>query len=113
SLLAKQDFFSLSPAAFDALAIDWGWPKFRADQVRDWVYKKGVLDPNLMTNLAKRDREQLMNSLTFGTSEVVARQHSTDGTIKLLLRWLLSTSPGHSTAEAETVMIPDGQRYTA
>ena len=54
---AKQDFFSLSVQAFDTLAIDWGWPKFRANQVRDWVYKKGIFDPLLMTNLSKLDRE--------------------------------------------------------
>jgi len=111
---AKHDFFTLSPQAFDAIAIDWGWPKFRASQVRDWVYKKGIFDPLLMTNLSKLDREKLLQSLTFGDSEIAVQQHSEDGTIKLLLRWPRSTSSGQaSSASAETVMIPDGQRYTA
>ena len=105
-LPAKQDFFSLSPQAFDAIAIDFGWPKFRANQVRDWVYKKGIIDPNLMTNLSKLDRDKLANAISFGESDIAAQQHSEDGTIKLLLRW-------PSGASAETVMIPDGQRYTA
>jgi 23S rRNA (adenine2503-C2)-methyltransferase len=102
----KADFFSHLPQAFDATAIDWSWPKFRADQVRDWVYKKGILDPSLMSNLSKQDRERLASAISFGESEVVAHQCSTDGTIKLLLRW-------PSGASAETVMIPDGQRLTA
>src|SRR4051812_37944333 len=103
---AKQDFFSLSVQAFDTLAIDWGWPKYRANQVRDWVYKKDTLDPNLMTNLSKLDRERLSSTMSFGDSEIAVKQLSEDGTIKLLLRWVNGSS-------AETVMIPDGQRYTA
>ncbi|MBC8106040.1 MAG: 23S rRNA (adenine(2503)-C(2))-methyltransferase RlmN [Anaerolineae bacterium] len=106
ALPVKQDFFSLSPHAFDAIAIDWGWPKFRANQVRDWVYKKGIIDTKFMTNLSKLDREKLSSALSFGDSEIAAQQHSEDGTIKLLLRWPAGAS-------AETVMIPDGQRFTA
>ena len=36
------------PQAFDDLARSWGWPRFRADQVRDWVYRKLVTDPQAM-----------------------------------------------------------------
>ncbi|CAN5414801.1 23S rRNA (adenine(2503)-C(2))-methyltransferase RlmN [soil metagenome] len=106
ALPARPDFFSLSPQAFDALTVEWGWPKFRAAQVRDWVYKKGVVHPNRMSNLSFADRERLTQALTFGDSEISVHQRSEDGTIKLLLRWPDGSS-------AETVMIPDGKRFTA
>src|SRR5690349_8995655 len=102
----KSDFFSLAPAAFDAVVAQWGWPRFRADQVRDWVYRKLVLDHEKMSNLSKLDRARLGENVSFGTSQLLARQSSSDGTQKLLLGW-------GNTATAETVMIPDGPRRTA
>jgi hypothetical protein len=29
-------------AEFDAAVLRWGWPRFRAQQVRDWAYGKLV-----------------------------------------------------------------------
>ena len=100
------DFFGLTAPQFDALAASWGWPRFRAGQVRDWVYQKVVLDFGGMSNLSKRDREELPKRLSLLTSTIVSQQNSEDGTIKLLLTW-----PDGS--NAETVMIPDGPRRTA
>jgi 23S rRNA (adenine2503-C2)-methyltransferase len=102
----KINFFDLDAAEFDALVAQWGWPKFRADQVRDWVYTKLVIDPDRMTNLGKEHRATLSESLAFSTATIAREQRSSDGTIKLLLQW-------PSGAEAETVMIPDGPRRTA
>ena len=99
-------FFGLTAAELDHAVTGWGWPKFRAQQVRDWVYAKLVADPARMTNLAKRDQDVLRNNLTFATSSVTTHQASNDGTQKLLLTW-----PDGSVAEC--VMIPDGDRRTA
>src|SRR5690606_34312072 len=35
-------FFGLTAEEFDTLVQSWGWPRFRAQQVRDWVYTKNV-----------------------------------------------------------------------
>src|SRR3954468_11558014 len=102
----KVHFFGLDAAGFDELVVTWGWPRFRAQQVRDWVYGKLVADPLQMTNLSMRDRQTLGERLVFATAEVTARQQSSDGTQKLLLTW-----PGEG--NAETVMIPDADRRTA
>ena len=101
-------FFGLTAAAFDELVVGWGWPKFRAQQVRDWVYGKLVTDPARMTNLAPRDRETLAQRVAFTSAEVTRKQVSEDGTFKLLLTW-----PDAGGANAETVMIPDDDRRTA
>ncbi len=105
SHLPKAEFFGLLPDEFHALVARWGWPKFRAKQVRDWVYQKMVTDPRSMTNLSKHDREKLLDTVNFESAQIIRRQDSNDGTRKLLLAW--------GTANAETVMIPDADRRTA
>jgi 23S rRNA (adenine2503-C2)-methyltransferase len=103
---AKVPLFGLSPQVLVSQLTELGWPAFRAKQVLDWVYKKGVADPERMSNLSKADRQTLAERFTFATGEVTRRQDSTDGTRKLLLTW-------PNAAVAETVMIPDGERRTA
>jgi 23S rRNA (adenine2503-C2)-methyltransferase len=103
---APTAFFGLLPDQLDGMVAAWGWPAFRADQVRDWVYGKLVGEPDRMSNLSKADRQRLRESFTFAAASVAARQLSSDGTRKLLLSWPQG-------GEAETVMIPDAQRRTA
>jgi 23S rRNA (adenine2503-C2)-methyltransferase len=103
----KLDFFGLDAATFDAAVVEWGWPRFRAQQVRDWVYGKGIADPAQMTNLSRRDRDLLSERVRFACAGVTACQQSSDGTQKLLLTW------PDGAANAETVMIPDADRRTA
>ena len=91
---------------WDGLLADWGWPAYRASQIRDWVYNKLVADPELMSNLSKSDRQKLFQAVDFGSAVIEADQKSSDGTRKLLLRW----SDG---SNAESVMIPEGDRCTA
>jgi 23S rRNA (adenine2503-C2)-methyltransferase len=103
---SRLQFFALDASVFDAQVARWGWPKFRGDQVRQWVYAKQVTDPAQMTNLAIRERELLRERVAFCWADIVTQQVSSDGTQKLLLTW-----PGG--ASAETVMIPDADRRTA
>src|SRR4051794_864256 len=98
--------FGTEPVAFDAAAADWGWARFRAKQVRQWVFGRLVTNPADMSDLSNANRQLLRNRVEFATASVLRRQDSADGTKKLLLGW----SNG---ATAETVMIPDGDRRTA
>src|SRR3954470_9780389 len=98
----------LSPRELDDAVVGWGWPRFRAKQLRDWVYQKLVGDPLRMTNFARRDQEMVRERVTFPDSVISANQLSNDGTRKLLLTW-----PGGGGDVAECVMIPDGDRRTA
>ncbi len=102
----KVEFLGLQAHEFDAIVQGWGLPKFRAKQVREWVYEKHVVDVDRMSNLSKSDREKLRELVSFGNSSAVADLTSEDGTKKLLLQW-----PNGS--QAETVMIPDDDRRTA
>src|SRR3954447_26893560 len=104
----KLRFFGVTPEGFDRAVVEWGWPRFRGRQVRDWVYTKLVADPARMTNLSRADRELLAARVDFATSAITRRQDSADGTQKLLLTW-----GDDGRTSAETVMIPDGDRRTA
>jgi 23S rRNA (adenine2503-C2)-methyltransferase len=99
-------FFGEDSARFDARLAEWGWPAFRGQQVRDWVYQKLIAEAAKMLNLSRRDRETLAERVAFATFTVAGEQRSADGTLKLLLTWPQG-------ANAETVMIPDGDRRTA
>ncbi len=98
------------PHVFDITAADlraWcesaGMPGFRAAQIHQWVYEKGVADPGAMSNLSRRDRELLsdpLRGLRFLTGEVIARQSATDGTQKLLIQW--APDPSQADRAAKT-----------
>jgi 23S rRNA (adenine2503-C2)-methyltransferase len=100
------DFFGLTPDALAKAFAQRGWPRFRADQIFEWVYQKGVTDPKRMSNIAKADRSRIAAELAFASGSTAVHQISNDGTRKLLLTWA-------NGANAETVMIPDGDRRTA
>jgi 23S rRNA (adenine2503-C2)-methyltransferase len=102
----KINFFDLTERELDETVLSLGLPKFRAQQLRDWVYIKGVRDFEKMTNLSKTDRAFLSQHVSVCNSTIVQQQRSADGTIKLLLSW-------ENGASAEIVMIPDGDRCTA
>jgi 23S rRNA (adenine2503-C2)-methyltransferase len=110
-------------------------PKFRATQILEWVYQKGVADPSLMSNLSKRDRDLLAEKMVFVSGDIVRDQAATDGTRKLLVQWrdyvpgsttvvesptsvstslpVIGAPVGDPTRQTECVMIPTDDRKTA
>lgn len=59
-------------------------PKFRAKQLRDWLYKFGVPSFARMKNLPRPLRQTLASKATIGAEDwaVLAERQSTDGTLK-------------------------------
>lgn len=80
-------FFNMDPVALRERFVAWGMPAFRAEQVRQWVYERGIVEPQQMTNLSKADRQLLADRLMFLSGRVVRHQRATDGVQKLLLQW--------------------------
>ena len=83
----RHHIFEFTPAELADWCLERGLPKFRAGQVLEWVYLKGVGDPGLMSNLSKPDRALLAREMTFLSGPTVAHQSATDGTQKLLIEW--------------------------
>ncbi len=92
-------------AALVAAGIPDKQAKMRASQVWHWVYNRGVVDFDLMANIAKDTRAVLSEHFVVGRPEIAQAQVSTDGTRK----WLLRFDDGN---EAECVFIPDADRGT-
>jgi 23S rRNA (adenine2503-C2)-methyltransferase len=66
--------------------IDLGRPKFHARQIFQWIHKRGVTDVSAMSDLSRELRLQLAEHFTLTTPEIVRKEQSADGTVKLLLR---------------------------
>lgn len=104
------NFFSLTPDDVTATVSSVGLSKFRASQLLDWVYQKLEIDINRMSNISARDRETIGKLFDFSPGEIVTRQSSADGTVKVLVAWKRPDWNGQATTE--TVMIPNEQRRT-
>jgi 23S rRNA (adenine2503-C2)-methyltransferase len=79
--------FEQTPDSLTRWCVERGMPRFRAGQILEWVYDKGVADPAAMTNLSRADRDRLAREMTFLSGEVIRDQAATDGTRKLLIQW--------------------------
>ncbi len=79
--------FEFNPETLAAWCEQRGMPPFRAKQILEWVYEKGICDPEQMTSLSKRDREVLAAEMTFLSGDTLRHQLATDGTQKLLVQW--------------------------
>jgi len=95
----------LSQEEIASLLQSWGEPKFRAAQVWEWIWKKGVNSIDDMSNLSKALREKLTSEYTIPKVIVHHSQFSSDGTIKNRLQ----LHDGHF---VESVLIPTEKRIT-
>ena len=89
----QNHIFDHTPETLTAWCVANGTQKFRAKQILEWVYEKGVIDPEQMTNLSKRDRDLLTSEMTFLSGKTVAHKKASDGTQKLLIEWDDATEP--------------------
>lgn len=95
----------LERPALEAALADLGQPRFRARQIFQWIYRRGVTDLNAMTDLPQDLRAALAGELTLATPVLVMREKSSDGTEKFLLR----LADGR---QIESVFIPDTPAMT-
>lgn len=82
---------------------DLGFPKFRAQQIWQWVWQRMARSFDEMTNISKPVREELSKKAQIVWPEVDKIQTSSDSTTKFLLR----LGDGE---RVETVLIPSTSR---
>jgi 23S rRNA (adenine2503-C2)-methyltransferase len=102
---APANLFGLDRAALRARFAEMGEAPFRADQVMNWIYRRGVDDFADMSNLGKDLRARLAEHFVIQPPELVTEQTSADGTRK----WVLKAGEGQA---IETVFIPEDDRGT-
>lgn len=80
-----KSIFGYTLSELDKLVCSLGLKSFVAMQLCEWVYKKQVLDPELMTSLSKVNRVLLTKQLSFSLFSNVTSVPSSDGSaIKLI-----------------------------
>jgi 23S rRNA (adenine2503-C2)-methyltransferase len=100
------DLLGMLPEEIDDLFAERGLPPYRSKQILDWLYQKGAISFDTMTNLPKSLREGLAKDYRITDLKFLKTQHSRrDGTTK----FLLALEDG---ATIETVLMPEGERST-
>lgn len=106
-ITVKQDIRKLTKDQLTEILIGMGEKKFRAKQVYEWLWQKGVKSFEEMTNLSKSLREMLMENFEILPIVEDMSQRSMDGTIKTRFRLF----DGHL-IEAVLIPVPSDNRYT-
>jgi 23S rRNA (adenine2503-C2)-methyltransferase len=101
----KTNLLGLSREQLERFFADWGEKPFRARQMLQWIYQRGVVDFDAMTDLSRALRERLKAETEIRAPAVMSEHRSVDGTVK----WIMAL-PGGSAVE--TVYIPEPDRGT-
>ena len=80
-----MNIFGLTKEVLAGVLKEYEIPRFRADQIVQWMYQRGAASFDEMDNLSKALRAQLAEHFMIERPKVISRLHSADGaTIKLL-----------------------------
>jgi len=102
----KPNIKNLSISEISAFLEKQGEKSFRAKQIYEWLWKKGVTHFDQMNNLTKALREMLDLHFNLHTANITNQQESKDGTIKYAFTL-------HDNEMVEGVIIPAEDRSTA
>ena len=102
---SRPDLGSMDLAELEAALDARGHPRFHARQILSWIYARGVVDFEKMTDLSRSLRADLAEHFRVSTPAVLARERSADGTEK----FLLGLEDGR---RIESVFIPDTPSQT-
>lgn len=82
-----------------------GLPRYRAEQLLNWIYQRYATDIRQITEYSLELRNELESAAYIGSLDLVTRLVSSDGTEKFLFR----LEDGET---IESVLIPDAERLT-
>lgn len=82
-MTASIKTYSLSQ--LEAIMADYGFPRFRADQLHRWLHSHHAKSYDEMTNLPKNLREKLAHDHPLSTSKIIEKRISSDGTRKYVI----------------------------
>ncbi|MGI9248341.1 MAG: 23S rRNA (adenine(2503)-C(2))-methyltransferase RlmN [Woeseiaceae bacterium] len=102
---SRINLLGMSQSELERFFVSRGDKPFRARQLLQWIYQRGVTDFDDMTDLSKTSRERLKEEAEIAFLEMQTRHDSVDGTVK----WLFASGSGQA---VETVFIPEPGRGT-
>ncbi len=101
----KTNLLGLAQDELEQWFVALGEKPFRARQLMQWIYQRGVTEFAAMTDLSKALRAKLDEHASIDLPPVQSEHRSEDGTIK----WLFASGNGQS---VEAVFIPESTRGT-
>jgi len=102
----KKDIRNIDKQELIEFFISKKIPKFRANQVYEWLWKKRAISFDEMTSLSKELRELLKEYFVINAVKIHKAEKSSDGTAKYSLKL-------HDNNLVEGVLIPSKKRLTA
>ena len=102
----KKDIRNIDKQELIEFFISKRIPKFRANQVYEWLWKKRAISFDEMTSLSKELRELLKEYFVINAVKIHKAEKSIDGTAKYSLKL-------HDNNLVEGVLIPSKKRLTA
>lgn len=103
--MPPSNLYDLSLAELTSFVEALGEPRFRAKQIWQWLWQKGVPDFQAMTNISKSLRSRMQKTAQLQRPKVIKKETSQDQTRKLLLE----LTDGEL---IETVLIPEKDHFT-
>lgn len=82
----KRPLFLETRTSLEKTLLDWGYPKFRANQVNDWIFLKKATNLAELKNLPKDLLDKLGSHFSWELPKVISKLDSSDGSTKLLLK---------------------------
>jgi 23S rRNA (adenine2503-C2)-methyltransferase len=101
----KKNLTHLNKKDLEAAVVALGEKSFRAKQIWNWIFARGIKSFDEMTNISKEIRENLAQNFSLNRPEISKDILSSDGTRK----WLVKFS---DCKEVEVVYIPEETRGT-
>ena len=104
--MEKINITGMTLEEMESLLFSIGQPKYRAAQLFNWIYKKGIVSFHEMTNFSKSLRQQIDQIAEIGHITLETKITSTD---KQTSKFLFKLNDG---LHVESVYMVDGKRRT-
>ena len=103
--MSAPNLVGMLPSEMEDLAVELGASRYRGRQLATWLYRKGVVDLEAMSDLPKEFRSALADRVVTQLPEVERETLSQDGSRKLVFR----LADG---VRVSSVLMPDDGRVT-
>ena len=104
-LMLRSNLIGLQPSELEALAVSLGASRYRGRQLATWIYRKGIVDLESMTDLPRDVRARLAETHEVALPELERETPSQDGSRKLVFRLA-------DDRRVSAVLMPDDGRTT-
>jgi 23S rRNA (adenine2503-C2)-methyltransferase len=103
--MSRLNLIGLQPTELEGLAVALGASRYRGRQLATWIYRKGIVDLELMTDLPRDFRARLAETHAIVVPTVERETPSKDGSRKLVFRL-------EDERRVSAVLMPDDGRTT-